>query len=236
MPMVSKIKWFEPRHMVNVTDRFTRDKTDSLQHAFFNGQGYATLDNLWGFWYGTIPHDAEAILRFTRIERAFAENLRSPDWEPHSQTLQTGVFASKFPTATNTLWTIVNRNEYDSTGEQLRAASQSWDALLRFVARHRVHTGGSEATKRLSASRSTAWASAQFSLQIRYPATGALKELLAFMAERSKSPLSSYSREWKAVPQTMVEIPATKAASRSTSGMVQIPESRLRLSGARHRD
>ena len=97
VPMVSKTKWFEPRHMVNVTDRFTRDKTDSLQHAFFNGQGYATLDNLWGFWYGTTPHDAEAILRFTRIERAFAENLRSPDWEPHSQTLQAGVFASKLP-------------------------------------------------------------------------------------------------------------------------------------------
>ncbi len=98
VPMVSKSKWLEPRHMVNVTDRFTRDKTDSLQHAFFNGQGYATLDNLWGFWYGTTPHDAEAILRFTRIERAFAENLRSPDWEPHSPTLQPGVFASRFPT------------------------------------------------------------------------------------------------------------------------------------------
>ncbi len=48
VPMVSKSKWLEPRHTVNVTDRFTRDKTDSLQHAFFNGQGYATLDNLWG--------------------------------------------------------------------------------------------------------------------------------------------------------------------------------------------
>jgi iron(II)-dependent oxidoreductase len=42
VPMLSKSKWLEPRHMVSVTDRFTRDKTDSLQHAFFNGQGYAT--------------------------------------------------------------------------------------------------------------------------------------------------------------------------------------------------
>src|ERR1700688_1217369 len=125
IPMVSKTKWFEPRHMVSVTDRFTRDKTDSLQHAFFNGQGYATMDNLWGFWYGTIPHDAEAILRFTRIERAFTENLRSRDWEPHSSTLQPGVFASKFPTTTNTLWTVINRNEYDAAGEQLRIAHRS---------------------------------------------------------------------------------------------------------------
>src|SRR5205807_10551911 len=101
IPMVSKTKWMEPRHTVNVTDRFTRDKTDSLQHAFFNGQGYDTLDNLWGLWYSMTPHDAEALLRFTRIERAMAENLHSSDWEPHVQTMQSGVFASRFPTVTS---------------------------------------------------------------------------------------------------------------------------------------
>ena len=120
VPMVDKTKWLEPRHTVNVTDRFTRDKTDSLQHAFFNGEGYAVLENLWGFWYGMNPNDAEAVLRFTRIERATAENLRSPGWEPHTPTVQPGVFSSKFPAATSTLWTLVNRNEYDVIGEQLR--------------------------------------------------------------------------------------------------------------------
>src|SRR6202167_187936 len=120
VPMVDKTKWLEPRHTVNVTDRFTRDKTDSLQHAFFNGEGYAVLENLWGFWYGMNPNDAETVLRFTRIERATAENLRSPGWEPHTPTVQPGVFSSKFPAATSTLWTLVNRNEYDVIGEQLR--------------------------------------------------------------------------------------------------------------------
>src|ERR1700683_4116047 len=119
IPMVSKNKWMEPRHTVNITDRFTRDKTDSLQHAFFNGQGYATLENLWGFWYENDPHDAEALLRFTRIERAMADYLLSPDWEPHAPVLQAGVFASRFPTAKGTLWTIVNRNEYDVSGPEL---------------------------------------------------------------------------------------------------------------------
>jgi hypothetical protein len=55
VPMVNKVKWLEPRHMVNVTDRFTRDKRNSLQHALFNGIGYATMENLWGFWYGMTP-------------------------------------------------------------------------------------------------------------------------------------------------------------------------------------
>ena len=77
VPMVDQAKWLERRHTINVTDRFTRDKTNSLQHAFFNGIGYASLENLWGFWYGMTPHDAEAVLRFTRIERAFGATLQS---------------------------------------------------------------------------------------------------------------------------------------------------------------
>ena len=66
------------------------------------------------------PRDAETVLRITRIERAFPELLASRDWEPHVPALQSGVFASKFPSAQQTLWTIVNRNEYDVAGEQLR--------------------------------------------------------------------------------------------------------------------
>ena len=120
VPMVNQAKWLEPRHMVDVTDRFTRDKINSLQHAFFNGNGYATLENLWGFWYGMTPRDAEAVLRITRIERALPELLVSSQWEPHVPTLQSGVFASKFPSSQRTLWTIVNRNEYDVAGEQIR--------------------------------------------------------------------------------------------------------------------
>ena len=82
--------------MVDVTDRFTRDKNDSLQHAFFNGEGYATLENLWGFWYPHVAARCGGCSPLTRIERAYAENLVSADWEPHAPTLQSGVFASQF--------------------------------------------------------------------------------------------------------------------------------------------
>ena len=50
-----------------------------------------------------------------------------------------------------------------------------------------------------------------------------LKAGIAFMAERSKRPLSSYSRKWKPVTQTMVDIPQTKAAESMPPGMVRIP-------------
>jgi|SRR5579862_1095512 len=222
IPMVNKQKWMEPRHMVNVTDRFTRDKTDSLQHAFFNGQGYATLENLWGFWYGNSPHDAEAILRFTRIERVMAAFLRSPDWEPHAPVLQHGVFASRFPSTDGTLWTIVNRNEYQVGGRQLAIAHQAGSHYYDLWR-------GEELTPDFSGEK----AILSFDIEgLGFAAVlttegdplPAVRELLAYMADRSRRPLASYSRAWQPVPQTIVEIPSTKPATNTPQGMVRIPE------------
>lgn len=222
VPMVSKTKWLEPRHTVNVTDRFTRDKTDSLQHAFFNGQGFATLENLWGFWYGLTPHDAEAVLRLTRIERAFAENLRSPDWQPHVETLQPGVFATRFPTSASTLWTLVNRNEFAVEGEQFRPPYRSGEHFYDLW-------HGTELTPSINNAEATLTLPIEplgFAavLATDQPLTARLKDLLAFMARRSQRPLSSYSKDWKPVPQTIVEIAPTKPAASAPQGMVRVPE------------
>ncbi|MGH9537925.1 MAG: formylglycine-generating enzyme family protein [Terriglobales bacterium] len=222
VPMVSKSKWFEPRHMVNVTDRFTRDKTDSLQHAFFNGQGYATLENLWGFWYGTTPHDAEAILRFTRIERALADDLDSPDWQPHSPALLPGIFASRFPTAASTLWTVVNRNEYDVIGEQIRTDHHA--GMHYYDLWHGVELTPTVQGNQVTLSFEIEGLGFGAILATGQDLTaGPLKDLLSYMADRSRLPLSRYSREWKPLAQKMVEIPATKLAQSAPSGMIRVP-------------
>ena len=137
-PMVSKLKWLEPRHMINVCDRWARDKTDNLQAAFFNGVGYESWENIWGIWNQITPRDAEALRRVARIERQFAGLLISRDWQPYTPTLQYGVFASRFPGEGQTLWTLVNRNEYDVAGEQIRNIAPRRCALLRFVERKRT--------------------------------------------------------------------------------------------------
>lgn len=224
-PMVNKNKWMEPRHTANITDRFTRDKTDSLQHAFFNGEGYASLENLWGFWYENNPRDAEALLRLTRIERAIADYLVSADWEPHAPMLQSGVFASRFPTAKGTVWTIVNRNEYDVDGAQMEIPVDR--GMRYFDLWHGVEL------KPESLPGGDSKASLVFALEgLGYGAVLALKEspdenlqkLLAYMADRSRRPLSSFSQEWKAVPQTLIEIPATAKVAAAPDGMVRVPE------------
>ena len=74
--------------MVNISDRWNRDKTDDLQFAFFNGVGWESWENIWGIWNGITPRDAEATRRVATIERAVARFLVSKDWEPMSPMLQ----------------------------------------------------------------------------------------------------------------------------------------------------
>lgn len=223
VPMVSQSRWLEPRRMLNVTDRFTRDKINSLQHAFFNGVGYATMENLWGFWYGMTPHDAEAVRRLTTIERALPEHVVSATWEPHAATLQAGVFASCYPAGNATLWTIVNRNEYAIVGDQLRVPHRQG---LHYYDIWR----GTELTPTVRQNEATLTFGIEglgFGATLateQHPPTGALKDLLATMAERSARPLGGYSKEWKPVTQTIVDIAPTQPAAAVPRGMVQIPE------------
>jgi gamma-glutamyl hercynylcysteine S-oxide synthase len=221
VPMVSKDKWLEARHTVNVTDRFTRDKTDSLQHAFFNGQGYATLENLWGFWYGTTPRDAEALLRFTRIERAAANYLRSPEWEPHSATLQAGVFGSRYPGHHGTVWTFVNRNEYNVSGAQVavpHAQDMHYYDLWHGRELEPVVVQGAAT---LSFDMEGLGFGAIFTSNER---PDWLHPLLQFMSQRAQRPLSSYSREWTSTAQRLVEIRPTRASEAAPADMIRIPE------------
>ena len=124
-PMVSRGKWLEPRHMVNVCDRWNKDKTDNLQAAFFNGVGYETWENIWGIWNGITERDAEAIRRVAKLERKFAPYLVSADWEPHTPTIPYGVFASKFPKDGRALWLLVNRTVYNIDGAQIEVPAQT---------------------------------------------------------------------------------------------------------------
>ena len=77
VPTVDRYRWLEPRHQVNIQGRWLRDKTDDLQFAFFNGEGWESWENVWGIWNGITPRDAEATRRVATIERAVAPFLAS---------------------------------------------------------------------------------------------------------------------------------------------------------------
>src|SRR5271156_3472072 len=125
VPTVDRYRWLEPRHEVNISDRWNHDKTDDLQFAFFNGEGWESWENVWGIWNGITPRDAEATRRVATIERAVAPFLVSQEWEPFSPTLRYGVFASRWPLGSQTVWTMVNRNNYDLDGRQMSVPYQA---------------------------------------------------------------------------------------------------------------
>lgn len=222
VPSVSRYKWLESRHMVNMCNRWAHNHVDDLQQAFFNGVGFESWENIWGIWNQMTPRDAEALRRIAKIERAFSSTLITPEWVPHVPTEHFGVYASKFPALNNTLWTVVNRNSYVVDGTQLRVPYSEG-----------AHFYDLWHGMELNPKRERGDSAIEFSIEANgYGAiletNAALKpewlKLLQEMKMLSATPLASLSDDWKALPQQIVSVPAT-LATRDFEGMVKIPES-----------
>ncbi|MFC4763161.1 formylglycine-generating enzyme family protein [Dyella koreensis] len=222
VPPVAKFKWLEPRHMINYENRWGRDRNHDLQYIFFNGIGYNAWENVWGIWNQLTPRDAESLRRIAAIERMFAPCMVSRDWRPYLHTLQAGVFASHFPHEGIALVTMVNRNEHEVSGEQIALPHVEG-------ARYFDVWNGTVIEPRLAQGK------ACFELTLEGSGFGALLALdsgascdgldafLTRMRALAATPLHSLSRQWKAIPQQLVEIEATKPAVAAPEGMVTIP-------------
>ncbi|MFZ0759334.1 MAG: formylglycine-generating enzyme family protein [Candidatus Sulfotelmatobacter sp.] len=222
-PLVDRYKWLETRHMVNISHRWNRDKTDDLQFAFFNGVGWESWENIWGIWNGITPRDGEATRRVATIERGIAPFLVSKNWEPMSPMLRYGVYASRWPLGGQAVWTIVNRNEYDVEGDQMEVSSK--EGVRYFDLYH-----GVELKPQARPGGRTVLA---FSIEAKgYGAILAtntapdqkIQALMSRMKELTATPLADYSHEWKVLPQQIVPIPPTKAATDTPEGMIKIPQ------------
>ncbi len=220
-PLVSEGKLLEPRHMINISDRWNRSKTDDLQFAFFNGVGLETWENVWGIWNGFTPRGAESIRRVAAVERTVARFLVSQDWEPLAPTLHFGVFASRWPLEGEDVFTLVNRNEYTVSGPQMEVG---------YVAGMRYYDlwNGEE----LKATRRGDVVSLSFSLEGRgfgavlateKPLPEAVKALMGKEKAWSAVPLDSLSDVWKPLAQEIVAIKPTAVANAAPVGMVKIP-------------
>lgn len=223
IPSVSRYKWLQTRHMVNICNRWAHDHHDDLQQAFFNGTGFESWENVWGIWNQLTDRDAEALRRVSAIERQYQEFLVSPDWEPHTPTLRYGVFASKWPRQQEALWTIVNRNSYAVSGEQLSLPHQPgvqyydlWHGKKlepRTEGDHIVLSFDLDAYGYGAILATTA-------------PTPQLTSFLATMGKISAKPLSEYSNQWHALPQQIVPIAASAGdnAAADDAPMIKIPE------------
>ncbi|XHS80473.1 formylglycine-generating enzyme family protein [Burkholderiaceae bacterium UC74_6] len=220
IPSVAKWKWLEPRHMINVENRWGRNRSNDLQYIHFNGVGYNAWENVWGIWNQLTPRDAQTLRRIATLQRAFAPLLVSMDWRPYAPTLQPGVFASRFPGPGQTLWTLVNRMEYEVAGEQMALPHSEG-------ARYFDLWNGRELHPRILDGQ------ALIELALEPHGYGALlltemgqgvdPAYLARAAEWARTPLQGLTARWQALPQKMVETAATKPQARAPEGMVSIP-------------
>ncbi len=220
-PKVDRYRWIEPRHMVNISDRWARSKTDDLQYAFFNGEGWESWENIWGIWNGITARDGEATRRVATIERGVAPFLTSPDWEPFYPTKRFGVFASRWPKGNETVWTLINRNEYDVDGAQFTVPAESggrrWFDLYHGVELTPVRQGD-----KLVLSFSIESRGYGAVIALRGEPDAALQALLTEMKAMTAKPLASYANDWRAMPQTLVNIDPTKRYEAAPAGMVEI--------------
>ncbi|MBN8483071.1 MAG: SUMF1/EgtB/PvdO family nonheme iron enzyme [Xanthomonadales bacterium] len=222
VPPVAKFKWCEPRHMIHYENRWGRDRRHDLQYCFFNGIGYNAWENVWGIWNGFTARDAATLLRIASVYRAFPETPTSLDWRPYEPCLQRGVFASRFPGAGRTLWTLVNRNESDLDGDQLRlphARGTRWfDAWNGIALQPRID--GEHAV--IAVPLEGHGFGAVIALAPGADAT-ALDTFLDAQAARAATPLRALSREWTPLCQQCVPIADTAPAANAPDGMVEIP-------------
>jgi gamma-glutamyl hercynylcysteine S-oxide synthase len=221
VPGVDRYRWLETRHQVNIQDRWGRDHTDDLQYAFFNGEGWESWENVWGIWNGVTPRDGEATRRVGTVERGIAPFLVSPDWEPFYPMLRYGVYASRWPLADQTVWTIVNRSEYQVSEDQI---SVSYKPGIKYFDLYH----GAELQPRIVGDN------AVLAFPIEAHGYGALlatsgdpdaklQALMVKMKTMTEKPLDSYSHEWKVLTQRIVDIQPTQSASSAPAGMVLIP-------------
>ncbi|MFZ0294727.1 MAG: SUMF1/EgtB/PvdO family nonheme iron enzyme [Candidatus Sulfotelmatobacter sp.] len=224
-PEVDRYKWLEPRHMVNISDRWNRTKTDDLQFAFFNGVGWESWENLWGIWNGITPRDAEATRRVAAIERGIAPFLVSKKWEPLAPMLRFGVFASRWPLGENTVWTIVNRNEYDVSGSQIELAAAP-DTKF-FDLYHGVELVPQRRGEEIVLNFDIEANGYGALLASRGAPDPSLQVLMTKMHAMTGKPLTSYANQWKVLPQQLVPIAATKIPTSAPANMVKVPEGDL---------
>jgi iron(II)-dependent oxidoreductase len=220
VPGVDRFRWLETRHMVNISDRWTRTKTDDLQYAFFNGEGWESWENIWGVWNGITPRDGEATRRVATMERAIAPFLISKNWEPFYPMNAYGVYASRWPLGNDTVWTIVNRNEYNVDARQMSVPAD--DGGRCFDLYHGVELQPAVENGRAILSFAIEAHGYGAVLCTHGEPSPRMTGLMQTMKPMTSAPLSSFPAEWKPLPQRLVEIAPSNGPSAAPEDMVRI--------------
>src|SRR5262249_55525825 len=134
-----------------------------------------------------------------------------------------GVFASRWPLDHQTVWTIVNRNEYDVDGHQMEVLAESGVRYFDLYHGTELKVEHDPTERALLGFRLEAHGYGAILATDAEPDT-ALQKLMSEMRQLTANPLSSYSHEWKVLHQEIMPMAKAKTTSSTLAGMIKIPE------------
>ncbi|KAI9033850.1 C-type lectin protein [Phycomyces nitens] len=228
VPTIASRKYFEPKHMTHSMDRWSRNKTELIQHAFFNGIGVETWENIFGTWNQMSPRDGEALRRTSGILRAFGPTFfSSPEWEPHSPCINyKNVFSSRWRSSTTpeqVLWTFVNRGPFQVTGHQIVVAYQIGYQFYDVWHGQEIYpTNVVDGLATLSFDIEPKGYGCIFVSPDMVQLPHEFEVFLKFMAERSKIPLQRYPISSSILWQELDEVTVSPIATEAPPLMVRI--------------
>jgi formylglycine-generating enzyme required for sulfatase activity len=176
---------------------------------------------VFGFVNRLTDRDAAALRRVAMMQRMFASLLSTDDWVPYAPTLQAGVFASRFPSATHTLWTLINRQEYGVAGDQIAVPHVEGATYFDVWQGRAIDPRIANDT----ACFDTDIEPHGFAALLQVAPGASVDGLDGFLAamQGHATPLTHHSRTWSPEPQTIVPIAPTRAYDAPPEGMIAIP-------------
>jgi len=119
VPGVLRNKWFERRHMMHQIKRWDKNHTSELHTAWMNGSGILVWENVFGSWMGWNERDKSILRQMLPIQRKFVHLFSGEGWIPLVPTHSKEVYASQWQNKQETLWTLINRSPYATSGPML---------------------------------------------------------------------------------------------------------------------
>ena len=229
---VDRWKWLDPRRLTNICERWSKDHTNALQYALFNGDGFESWENVWGTWNGITPRDGEAIRRVGALSRFLGGRgyLQSQQWIPHVITTAPGMlFASQWPLAGSVAWTVVNRGTNNHTGPALvlPTTTTSYRYFDLYMGKEIMPVteakSGSSHTLAQTLALDVEVGGFGAVLGISGPLDANLTSFLATMANMTAVPLSRLDSTWRYQLQRRARVFPTKPYSSAPAGMVSVP-------------
>lgn len=120
VPGVLRNKWYEPRHMVRLVERWDHDHSDEIQLAWLNGSGMVIWENVFGTWNGWNEHDKSMLRLMLPVQRKFYSAFIGDGWFPLVPTLKEHIFSHRWDAPSYSVWTVVNRNQKTIGGELIK--------------------------------------------------------------------------------------------------------------------